>query len=228
MDIPSLVKPESQLPFRKTVAAWFRAKSPALAPTGDALQGDEFRRTRQPYESIKTVTPVFCDGLTQSIAAEILRYEAETGRFIAPAYRFPNPDAPEAWVTNKPERLAPTLWIFAQLPPAAHADEAINQLACVIHQVEALAQRRYKRISHLYLPDPRAMRLTEALPETVQQQRFLVSLGTRHVTLFRADGAVQVQCLPERPEKLAYPHRAKIPGLVLLTKPGIVDSEFWA
>lgn len=229
MDIPTIAHPESQpkLPLHKTVSALFRPKSPALTPTGDALQGDEFRRTRQPYESIKTVTPVFTEALTRRIEAEILRYEAETGRLIPPAYRFPKPEQPETWMTNKPDRLAPILWVFSQMPPVGTSGEAINQMACVIHKVEAIAQRRYKRIAHLYLPDPRAMRLTEALPETVQHQRILVSLGTRHVTLFKDNGAVQVQCLPERPEKIAYHTRAKCPGIVILTKPGHSDSAFW-
>lgn len=213
---------------RKGDVAARGGKQQALAAVQDALQGDEFRRNRNPYQVLKTVTPVFTEELTQWIEAAILRYEAQANApRIPPAYRYSKAGLPEPWHTNKHERLAAILWIFSQLPPVQSQTEAINQMACVIHQVELLAQKRYQASPRLYLPDPRPMRLPEPLPETVEQQRILVSYGTRHVTLFKADGAVQIQGLPERPEKVDYLTRAKIPGLVLLTKPGILNSVFW-
>lgn len=222
-------------PLSKKAAAALRGEDHALEETQDALQGDEFRRTRHPYETIKLVTPVFSEELIRRIESEIWRYEGRyktgNGQRIPPAYRFPKIDNPESWGTNKAARLEVILAIFERLPALPEQSQTINQLACVIQHVETIAQRRFQEVSHLYLPDPLPIRLPEPLPETVKlgavKQRILVSYATRHVTLFREDGAVQVQLTPERPEKLAYVERAKIPGLVILTKPGTSGWDFW-
>ena len=223
--IPSLERPLN--PLRQKAASLLRDKDQRLEETQDALQGDEFRRTRNPYESIKLVTPVFNPTLSAQIKQEIIEYESQSITKIPPAYRFPKIDTPEAWGTNKALRLEPILWVMGRLPSSDSQKETINQLACVIQRVETIAQNRYHEVSHLYLPDPLPMRLPEPLWETVGKPRVLVSYGTRHVTIFKEDGAIQVQCTPERLEKLNYAKRAKSPGVVLLTKPGLFPGDFW-
>ena len=213
-------------------AALLHSKAPASPLTErvkpeEALGEDEFQRAKQPYAAIETVTPIFSADLSRAIQAAIQLYECETGRLIPPAYRFPKQDFPGQWASNKPERLTPVVWVLAQLPPAESDKEAINQLAAVLDVVDGLAQRRYAQVAHLYLPDPRPLRLTLPLPETVRQKRILVSLGIRHVTLFQPDGAIQIQHLPLQPEKLNYPQRAENPDSVFFTKPGESGKIFW-
>lgn len=223
--IPTLERPLG--PLRQKAASLLRNKDQRLEEVQDALQGDEFRRTRHPYEAIKLVTPLFNATLSDQIEAGILAYESRSGIRIPPAYRFPKIDAPETWGTNKAVRLEPILWIMERLPSSQSQEETINQLACVIQQVESIAQKRYHEVSHLYLPDPLPMRLPEPLGETIGKHRVRVSYGTRHVTIFKEDGAIQVQCTPEQLEKLDYAKRAKNPGVVLLTKPGFFPTDFW-
>ncbi len=189
---------------------------------------DDFQRARPPYAAIETVTPVFSEALNRDIQAAMQRYEYETGRLIPPAYRFPRRDSPGQWASNKAERLTPVVWVLAQLPPAADDQEAINQVAAVLHVVDGLARSRYAQVAHLYLPDPRPLRLTVPLSETVQSQRLLVSLGIRHVTLFKPDGAIQIQTLPPQPEMLNYPQRAQNPDWVFFTKSGQSGRAFWS
>jgi len=229
--MPSLLSGlELPLPALLKKAAVRRGEDMPLAETGDALQGDGFRRTRHPYESIKLVTPIFTEALQRQIDDEIVRYEAVSGHRIPPAYRFPKVDAPETWGTNKTARLEPILWVSRQLESPKSRQDSINQLACVIERVERIVRHRFQEVSHLYLPDPLPIRLPEPLPETVRtpqgKRRVLVSYATRHVTIFREDGAVQVQATPQL-EKLNYLERAKNPDWVLLTKPGLSALAFW-
>jgi hypothetical protein len=198
-----------------------------LTATDDALQGDEFRRTRRPYETIKIVEPIFTEELESAIQQLLVRYESGVG-WIPPAYRFTSPENPKRWKTNKRARLKPILWVLGELPSADTQKEAINQVACVIQKVEEIAHQRFQDVAHLYLPDPLPMRLPEPLPETAGGQKLLVSYGTRHVTLFKTDGGIQVQCTPREAQKLDYVRRANTPGIELLTKLGDSSSAFWA
>ena len=157
--MPTLERPLS--PLHQKAAGLLRDKHQRLEEVQDALQGDEFRRTRNPYEAIKLVTPIFNPTLSEQIEQQILAYENQSGQRIPPAYRFPKIDAPETWGTNKAVRLEPILWIMERLPSPKSQEETINQLACVIQRVEAIAQKRYHEVSHLYLPDPLPMRLPQ-------------------------------------------------------------------
>jgi hypothetical protein len=196
----------------------------------DTASDDEERSSRDSYESLKTVTPVFNAELAAEIEALIDRYERETGQPIPSALRWKSADyPPENWRTNKSQRLKAVLWVMNHLSAAGTAAEAINQLAGVLDRVESRAHLSsiHHSAAEGALPDPRPMRLPEPLPEVCEGQPILAAFGIRHVILFNADGAVQVQCLPESSGMVHYRRRAQRQEWVLLDKRGTNGRDFW-
>lgn len=218
-----------------------------VLPVDDALAGDEFRKGKTQYQHLKTITPVFTGALKRQIQAELLRYTHTTGRSIPPAIRWlvhptqtcltpitlTTSNTLSHWKTNKPARLEVALWIMAHLPPATSGTEAMNQLACVLQCVESVALDNAQARIHSGNPnpihiDPKPLKLTETVAETIQGQPLQVSYGIQHVTLFSQNGAVQVQCLPEHLRGVDYQKRATTsPHIVLLNKPGARGLTLW-
>lgn len=206
-----------------------------ITPVEDALAGDEFAKAKTTYEHLKTVTPVFTPQLTAQIQMAIQPYESNipaAERWLpnsSSAYSsFTHNRSTSDWKTNKEARLKIALQFMHQLPPADTQQEAINQLACVLHTVENLALERARSASagSLYL-DPKPLRLTEPVQEMVQGQPIQVSYGIRHVTLFHPHGGIQVQCLPEHLQGVDYRKRAATGQVVIFDKPGLRGEPFW-
>lgn len=215
-------------------------ESVRIAPVDDALSGDGFHKAKTTYQHLKTVTPRFTPFLALQIQLAILRYEQAVPAGIPPALRWSVPvsgygnstvpvlAADSLWKTNKRDRLDAALAVLAGIPPVDSPEVAINQLACVLDRVEAIAlERARKNGGEPTLIDPKPLRLTEPVLETVNGQSVWVSYGIRHVTLFNQVGAVQVQCLPNQPDTRDYQKRAARAGFVLWEKSGANAKAFW-
>jgi hypothetical protein len=207
-------------------------RSKRLFPVEDALKGDDFRKSKGVYEWLQAVTPVFDPALDAQIQMFLNRYEFETGLTILPAvlqqarkFQWRARRQP----STKRERLQAVLWIAERLPTANNDREAINQMACVLDRVDALAWHRVpdSRIVRESDISVHGLRLPEPQPETVYGQPIRVSYGIRHVTLFNRHGAIQVQCLPKTSGVVDYVQRAQTPGVVLLDKPGADGQRLW-
>jgi hypothetical protein len=138
------------------------------------------------------------------------------------------------WRTRKPsstkrERLQAVLWILARLPAAANDRDAINQVACVLDRVDALAWQRTSGSGAVRENDIsiHGLRLPEPQPEAVDGRPLRVSYGIRHVTLFNPTGALQVHCLSNASGAVNYACRAQVPGVVLLDKPDALGRTLW-
>lgn len=205
-------------------------KQPQMA---ELLEDDNRRRGKNAYEALKTVKPVFNASLEADIQALIRHYRSGTGRCIPAAWRWANIEKQGlTWKTNKLTRLRAALWILERLPTVETSTEAINQVACVLERVESLAYQRaieQGAVSEKF-PDSKLMRLTHPLPEICDGFPLLVGYGIRHITLFNASGAIQVQCLPDGANEKAVQYRsqAQCPERVLLNKPGLNGEVFWA
>jgi hypothetical protein len=207
-----------------------------LSPVEDALDGDGFRKSKGAYEWLCSVTPRFDPALDADIQWLLHRYELETGIAIPPAtYSL---GSKQGWRlrwrmrkqgSTKRERLQAVLWIVERLPAAQSDHEAINQVACVLERVDALAWRRVPGLGSVRESDIsiHGMRLPEPQPEAVLGHPIQASFGIRHVTLFSPTGAIQVQCLPENDGAVNYAQRARIPGIVLLDKPDAQGHTLW-
>jgi|GEM_PF-3163813 len=215
-----------------------------VAPVEDALAEDEFQKGKTSYQHLKTVTPSFTPLLREQIHTAIQRYKDLTGQPIPAPTRWLTREPaenrtilgkalPPEWKSNKVERLKAALWVMAQLPPAASDTEAINQLACVLQSVESTALEQALETQVELSPpilsiDPKALKLTEPVLETVQGQPLKVSYGIQHVTLFSRNGAIQVQCLPAHLRGVDYRTRASVqPDAVLFDKVGADSQPIW-
>jgi hypothetical protein len=182
-------------------------------------EAEEPESRRKSGTSVPTVDPIWTEALHCQIETLIQQYARETGQAIPAARRKPR--------GNKPERLAVVCWILARMPQAGTMPEAVNQLACVMEAVEEQAFRRAGQLPAAQR-ECKPMRVIRPLVVHLPNRILWASYSIRHVTLFDDTGAMQMQRLPSGVLCLLdYHRRARIPGLVLLDRPGAGNRSLW-
>ncbi len=187
--------------------------------TLEALENDEFERSRNQYQLLKTVVPHYTLELMNDILKLLQQYKKHHTLHLSAEWG----QTPQAQTETKAQRLQKALWIFSQLQAASSDIIAMNQLACALDQVE----KSYDPQSYTLLSARKPLRLTFPVVEVIQGKPLQTCYGIAHIAFFRPDGAVQIQCLRDEFSRLSFPRRAHSSQAVVLTKSTQSDSLFW-
>ena len=193
---------------------------------------DLFQKRKRPIDpDAKDALEAFLnDDLQKELRLLLIKAREESCGLICPKHQE------TGWIQEKPcckrfyeskaHKLSLALWLFEHLSPASQDHEALNQLACCLSFVEALARRQAQNQGWAITPHHKTMRVIRPYSENCCGQTILVSHAIAHIVIIKPCGSMQVQRALKLDEAVDYFENAQEPHGVVLTKMGKDKTEF--
>ena len=196
---------------------------------------DLFQKRKRPVApDAKDALEAFLnDDLQKELRCLLIKAKDESSGLFCPRHQQ------TSWIAEKPcckrfyeskaHKLSLALWLFERLKHATHDQEALNQLACSLGFVEALARRQAQNNGWAVLPHHKTMRVIRPYTENCCGQSILVSHAIAHIVIMKECGSLQVQRALKLDEAVDYFENAQEPQGVVLTKMGKHSKadNFW-
>jgi hypothetical protein len=196
---------------------------------------DLFQKRKRPIDpDAKDALEAFLnDDLQKELRLLLIKARDESSRLLCPRHQQ------TSWLEEKPcckrfyeskaHKLSLAFWLFEHLGPASHDQEALNQLACCLSFVEALARRQAQNNGWALTPHHKTMRVIRPYSENCCGQSILVSHAIAHIVIIKPCGSIQVQRALKLDEAVDYFENAQEPQGVVLTKMGKSNNlaNFW-
>jgi|GEM_PF-3378767 len=196
---------------------------------------DLFQKRKRPVDpDAKDALEAFLnDDLQKELRLLLIKARDQNSGLLCPKHQE------TGWIQEKPcckrfyeskaNKLSLALWLFEHLVSASQDLEALNQLACCLGFVEALARRQAQNKGWPLLPHHKTMRVIRPYTENCCGQSIQVSHAIAHIVIVKPCGSLQVQRALKLDEAVDYFENAQEPHGVVLTKMGRENNsaDFW-